>query len=329
MASPPVEGEPPVISVGGGLRDGRDEPYRLSVDADDNISVPGPSVMFCPECSEGVIRTPVGATCGRCNVDFALVSVGGVRGEPPPNARVHDLKVWPDFYARLATGEKTFELRKDDRGYRAGDWLRLREWSSHGGYSGREMTREVTYLARGSWLAPDHVAMALGPVCGVGREQDRQKRCPMCNWEVGRRLTNDWWCYSCKTLWETAAVTSQGVDWKAHSEVLQAQVKSLQQSAKDALGEEAAMLIIDPWRDIAEERRNQDVQWGGPGHDDEQSYLDWTGYIYRQLCMARDIMTSRGGDVVGYRSRLVKMGALAIAAIESIDRQREGMDSGV
>ncbi len=81
----------------------------------------------------------------------------------PEGARVHDLKVWPDFYKHLESGEKTFELRKDDRGFRAGHWLQLREWSKRDGYSGREMLREVTYLAAGNWLAPDHVCMSLGP----------------------------------------------------------------------------------------------------------------------------------------------------------------------
>lgn len=41
---------------------------------------------------------------------------------------IHELKVWPDYFARLADGSKTFEVRKDDRGFQAGDELLLREW---------------------------------------------------------------------------------------------------------------------------------------------------------------------------------------------------------
>ena len=48
----------------------------------------------------------------------------------------HELKVWPEFWPALASGEKTFELRKDDRGFRAGDILWLREWSKAAGYTG-------------------------------------------------------------------------------------------------------------------------------------------------------------------------------------------------
>jgi hypothetical protein len=39
---------------------------------------------------------------------------------------VHELKVWPDYFPRLADGSKTFEIRKDDRGFQAGDELVLR-----------------------------------------------------------------------------------------------------------------------------------------------------------------------------------------------------------
>lgn len=75
---------------------------------------------------------------------------------------VHDLRVWPDFFRSLLSGEKTFELRKDDRGFRAGDVLRLREWSKRDGYTGRELRKRVTYILSG-WpaLRPDYVAMGL------------------------------------------------------------------------------------------------------------------------------------------------------------------------
>jgi hypothetical protein len=40
----------------------------------------------------------------------------------------HELKCWPPYFERLLDGSKTFEVRKDDRGYQTGDWLVLREW---------------------------------------------------------------------------------------------------------------------------------------------------------------------------------------------------------
>src|SRR3954470_11426726 len=46
----------------------------------------------------------------------------------PADAVEHELKCWPEFYKALVSGEKTFELRKNDRGFRVGDVLWLREW---------------------------------------------------------------------------------------------------------------------------------------------------------------------------------------------------------
>lgn len=40
----------------------------------------------------------------------------------------HELKIWPQYYCRVADGSKTFELRKNDRGFQPGDTVRLREW---------------------------------------------------------------------------------------------------------------------------------------------------------------------------------------------------------
>ena len=33
----------------------------------------------------------------------------------------HKLKTWPSYFQRVWTGEKTFEVRLDDRGYQKGD----------------------------------------------------------------------------------------------------------------------------------------------------------------------------------------------------------------
>jgi hypothetical protein len=85
------------------------------------------------------------------------------RVEPEPNRKEHNLKVWPGFYDALESGEKTFELRHDDRGYRAGDVLLLREWSPNSGeYTGRQMRRKVSYIISGLWgLQQNVVCMAL------------------------------------------------------------------------------------------------------------------------------------------------------------------------
>ena len=60
----------------------------------------------------------------------------------------HDLKTWPMFYREIVARRKRFEVRKDDRGYRVGDKLLLREYDAIEGYSGNATTVKVTYIAR-------------------------------------------------------------------------------------------------------------------------------------------------------------------------------------
>lgn len=40
----------------------------------------------------------------------------------------HDLKCWPKYYEYVASGDKTFEVRRNDRDFRVGDTLLLREY---------------------------------------------------------------------------------------------------------------------------------------------------------------------------------------------------------
>lgn len=42
--------------------------------------------------------------------------------------QVHELKIWPQYYSRVADGSKTFEIRDNDRGFQTGDKVILREW---------------------------------------------------------------------------------------------------------------------------------------------------------------------------------------------------------
>ena len=41
---------------------------------------------------------------------------------------IHELKIWPQYFDAIASGIKTFEVRKDDRGFAVGDTLVLKEW---------------------------------------------------------------------------------------------------------------------------------------------------------------------------------------------------------
>jgi hypothetical protein len=102
-------------------------------------------------------------------------------------AREHELKTWPEFYRHLVSGEKTFELRKDDRGFRVGDVLWLREWQrlsvnpTTGEYTGRESRYRVTYVLSGIGIEPGYVvlgiaALAAAPVEPEPTKDDAERR---------------------------------------------------------------------------------------------------------------------------------------------------------
>jgi hypothetical protein len=78
---------------------------------------------------------------------------------------VHDLKTWSVYYPDVAKGRKTFEIRKDDRGFRVGHFLRLREWDpSNMGYTGSSVVRKIVYrLDAHDGLHPGYVILGIEP----------------------------------------------------------------------------------------------------------------------------------------------------------------------
>lgn len=71
--------------------------------------------------------------------------------EPRLAPTLHALKIWPEYFEAVLDGRKRFEIRRDDRGYKVGDVLNLREWDpAKERYTGRMLDASVTYL-----LQPD------------------------------------------------------------------------------------------------------------------------------------------------------------------------------
>lgn len=102
----------------------------------------------------------------------------------------HELKCWPESFWAIITGVKRLELRKDDRGYQAGDKLVLREFipcnmckgtgrmwdngdkftcdkckgdGNHGEYTGSGVRCVVTHVMQGGQfgLEKGYVAMSI------------------------------------------------------------------------------------------------------------------------------------------------------------------------
>jgi hypothetical protein len=61
----------------------------------------------------------------------------------------HDLKTWPEYFEKVLSGEKRFEIRKNDRHFKEGDTLILHEWDPIDGYTGREIHKKAGYIFRG------------------------------------------------------------------------------------------------------------------------------------------------------------------------------------
>lgn len=61
----------------------------------------------------------------------------------------HELKTWPPYFHVTEIGQKKFDLRPDDRGYKVGDHLLLLEWDpKEERYTGRRCRVEVTFILR-------------------------------------------------------------------------------------------------------------------------------------------------------------------------------------
>ena len=71
------------------------------------------------------------------------------------------------------------------------------------------------------------------------------------------------------------------------------------------------------------ERVYQNKKWGGAAHDDHHTSWDWCNLIAHQNVLAKQVAL-RGvlpdGDPLEWRTRMVKIAALAIAAVGSYDR---------
>lgn len=71
----------------------------------------------------------------------------------------HELKTWPLPFQAVVDGIKPYEIRRNDRPFKAGDTLLLHEWDPEGsGYTGRTVVCRVTHISGPSeWGLPDDV----------------------------------------------------------------------------------------------------------------------------------------------------------------------------
>lgn len=61
-------------------------------------------------------------------------------------ARIHELKTYPEFFEQTLDGNKPFEVRVNDRNYKVGDTVILKEWNNLC-YSRREIHGRIRFIA--------------------------------------------------------------------------------------------------------------------------------------------------------------------------------------
>ncbi len=93
-------------------------------------------------------------------------------------SKIHELKILPQYFQAVKSGEKTFELRKDDRGFQVEDVLMLKEFNLQEKYetiegaetyfSGRKILKQINYILKDEsenmGLNKDYAILGIKPI---------------------------------------------------------------------------------------------------------------------------------------------------------------------
>lgn len=74
--------------------------------------------------------------------------------------------------------------------------------------------------------------------------------------------------------------------------------------------------------EVENERQAQDIEWGGPEHDDKHDGSDWLSFIGKHMTRVGSQEADRSMPI--FRKQMVRVAALAVAAIEWFDRRETG-----
>lgn len=69
--------------------------------------------------------------------------------------KIHELRTLTPYFNEVVSGKKTFEIRKNDRGFHVGDFLLLKEWNPDTKYTGKSISVRVSYIFEGDWYGLD------------------------------------------------------------------------------------------------------------------------------------------------------------------------------
>lgn len=74
----------------------------------------------------------------------------------------HELKILPAYFKAVSDGSKTFEIRKNDRDYKVGDYVVLKEFDGIN-FTGYAVPFKISYIIQGGehGLEKDYVILAI------------------------------------------------------------------------------------------------------------------------------------------------------------------------
>ena len=61
----------------------------------------------------------------------------------------HNLKTWPNIFEEMYKGNKSFDIRENDRNFQIGDQIILDEYDNiNNTYTGRHLHAKITYIMK-------------------------------------------------------------------------------------------------------------------------------------------------------------------------------------
>lgn len=77
--------------------------------------------------------------------------------------KIHELKTWKQYFVAVFSGLKNFEIRFNDRDFKVGDEVLLKEYDEKEGvYTGRILHRRIDYILHGGQFGLQEGFVILG-----------------------------------------------------------------------------------------------------------------------------------------------------------------------
>jgi hypothetical protein len=85
-------------------------------------------------------------SCKTCRVTW----IAGKKNDQEDEVITHEIKIYPRYFEAVMSGDKTFELRRNDRDYKVGDVILLEEFEYEvgGSYTGRNLSVTISYILK-------------------------------------------------------------------------------------------------------------------------------------------------------------------------------------